>query len=56
MKYKVNEIFYSIQGEGKNAGTAVVFIRLAECNLKCDFCDTKHEDYKEMTFEDAAGS
>ena len=42
--YKVNEIFYSLQGEGFYTGTAAVFIRLSGCNLHCDFCDTKHEE------------
>ncbi len=39
--YKVNEIFYSYQAEGRWAGQAAVFIRLAGCNLRCDFCDTE---------------
>ena len=37
---RVNEIFYSIQGEGRYTGTPAIFIRLAGCNLRCDFCDT----------------
>ena len=36
------EIFYSIQGEGVNIGVPTVFLRLALCNLKCDWCDTKY--------------
>lgn len=46
---KVNEIFYSIQGEGFHAGEAAVFIRFAGCNLSCPFCDTNHHPFKEMT-------
>jgi len=42
MKYDINEIFYSLQGEGKFTGTAAMFIRLSGCNLKCLFCDTDH--------------
>ena len=42
--WKVNEIFHSLQGEGYNTGTASVFIRLCGCNLRCNFCDTRHEE------------
>lgn len=37
---KVREMFYSLQGEGSRAGEASVFIRLADCNKNCWFCDT----------------
>lgn len=40
--WKVNEIFYSIQGEGKHAGMPAVFLRLAGCSMGCPFCDTKY--------------
>ena len=46
---RVNEIFYSLQGEGFNTGTPAVFIRFSGCNLQCPFCDTQHQDGKEMT-------
>lgn len=42
---KVNEIFYSLQGEGRFTGTAAIFIRLSGCNLRCSFCDTRHDVY-----------
>ena len=38
----VNEIFYSIDGEGLRTGELAVFIRLAGCNLNCSYCDTKY--------------
>jgi 7-carboxy-7-deazaguanine synthase len=39
---KVNEIFYSLQGEGFLTGVPSVFIRLAGCPLRCKWCDTKY--------------
>lgn len=48
---KINEIFYSLQGEGFYTGTAATFIRFSGCNLKCSFCDTTHEDGTMMTDE-----
>lgn len=39
---KVNEIFYSIQGESTAAGRPCVFIRLAYCNSRCSYCDTEY--------------
>jgi len=42
MSVKINEIFYSIDGEGKRAGCPAVFIRLSGCNLRCNYCDTKY--------------
>ena len=49
---KVNEIFYSLQGEGYFTGTPAVFLRFSGCNLACPFCDTEHNDGEEMTYED----
>ena len=50
--YKINEIFYSIQGEGAHAGRAAVFVRFSVCNLKCPFCDTKFETYEVMSADE----
>ncbi len=43
---KINEIFYSIQGEGSKAGLPCVFIRLSYCNLRCTYCDTEYAFYE----------
>ena len=49
---KINEIFYSIQGEGCHAGIPSVFIRFSGCNFKCEFCDTRHEEGELFTDEE----
>ena len=51
-KYIINEIFYSLQGEGRNTGRAAVFVRFSGCNLKCPFCDTDFTKYQEMSAQD----
>lgn len=40
-KYKVVEIFKSINGEGKKSGQLTIFVRFQKCNLCCSYCDTK---------------
>lgn len=39
---KVNEIFYSLQGETSRAGLPTVFVRLTGCPLRCGYCDTAY--------------
>lgn len=46
---KINEIFYSLQGEGHHTGYPSVFVRFSGCNMKCSFCDTDHRDGVPMT-------
>lgn len=47
--YKINEIFYSLQGEGYYTGTPAIFIRFSGCNLHCPYCDTDHSDGQLLT-------
>jgi 7-carboxy-7-deazaguanine synthase len=51
---KINEIFYSIQGESSYAGLPCVFVRLTYCNLRCTYCDTEYSFYegKDMTIDE----
>lgn len=51
MKLIVNEIFYSLQGEGGRSGEPSIFIRLTGCNLACSFCDTDFFSGEEMTVD-----
>lgn len=48
----VNEIFYSLQGEGQHMGRASIFIRLSKCNLRCSFCDTEFDSGEEMSLDE----
>ena len=50
---KVSEIFSSLQGEGVSTGAPCVFVRLAQCNLHCSWCDTKYTwDFERYRYED----
>lgn len=42
---KINEIFYSIQGESSYVGYPTVFVRTSGCNLRCTYCDTTYAYY-----------
>lgn len=60
-RYLVNEIFYSLQGEGVRAGTPNLFLRLSRCNLACKVethgfdCDTEFESGRWMTVDETLG-
>jgi organic radical activating enzyme len=49
---KLSEIFDSVQGEGPSAGKKATFLRLALCNLRCVWCDTKYTwDFTHYDYE-----
>lgn len=49
--YRVNEIFYTLQGEGAHSGIPAVFVRFSGCNLRCPWCDTEFQSATPMTAE-----
>jgi 7-carboxy-7-deazaguanine synthase len=53
-RLRINEIFYSIQGESTWAGRPCLFVRLTGCNLRCAWCDTEYSFYegRHMTIDE----
>lgn len=51
MNISIYDIFSSVEGEGKDVGTPTIFIRLARCDFKCHFCDTKESWYTSKEIE-----
>ena len=48
-KMRLIEIFYSMQGEGPAMGRPATFVRLADCNLRCEGCDTDQKPVRILT-------
>jgi organic radical activating enzyme len=44
LSYKINEVFRSLQGEGRFVGVPAIFIRFSGCLVRCPFCDTDHDE------------
>ncbi|MGE0762912.1 MAG: radical SAM protein [Bdellovibrionales bacterium] len=51
---KINEIFYSIQGESSLVGFPTVFVRTSGCHLRCTYCDTTYAYYEGRKMDHAA--
>jgi 7-carboxy-7-deazaguanine synthase len=49
-RLRINEIFFSIQGESTWAGCPCVFVRLTGCNLRCHWCDTEYAFHEGLQF------
>ena len=51
-KLQINDLFWTLQGEGKFTGRRALFVRLPYCNYDCPWCDTEYHSYKEWEPED----
>lgn len=49
---KLNDIFWTLQGEGTHWGRRALFVRMPFCNLACEWCDTKFNTYKNWSEEE----
>jgi 7-carboxy-7-deazaguanine synthase len=49
---RLNDVFWTLQGEGANWGRRALFVRMPFCNLACSWCDTSFNSYKKWSEED----
>lgn len=47
-KLFINDMFWTFQGEGYNAGRRALFVRMPKCNLACSWCDTSFDTYEKI--------
>ncbi len=50
--FKINDLFWTFQGEGRYSGHRALFIRLPYCNYDCPWCDTEFNSYKDWPLDD----
>lgn len=48
----INDVFWTFQGEGKNAGRRALFVRMPFCNIACPWCDTEFNSFREWSKEE----
>jgi len=48
----INDLFWTIQGEGQHAGRRALFVRMPHCNLACSWCDTTFNTYKTVPVDE----
>lgn len=48
---QINDLFWTVQGEGRWSGHRALFVRMPYCNYDCPWCDTNYDSYKEITTE-----
>ena len=51
-KFQINDLFWTLQGEGRWTGHRALFVRLPYCNYNCPWCDTEYNSFKEWTAEE----
>lgn len=52
MSLFINDLFWTIQGEGAHAGRRALFVRMPHCNLRCSWCDTTFDSHKKVSIEE----
>jgi 7-carboxy-7-deazaguanine synthase len=49
---RINDVFWTLQGEGANWGRRALFVRMPFCNLTCSWCDTQFNSFKKWTYDE----